>query len=123
MAKCQMCTLVQEYHRGSSVRVMRRAVLKSDQHFTKGKKIFEDPQFVTPLKRPITKADRAFNASLYDIRSRVEHPFGWFDKKFQSLAKPWGERACPKWTSSFRSLQGYSTFSTARRITRTELPR
>jgi len=66
-------------------------VFVADQHFSKGTKLFRDPLFLTALKSPASLVQQKFNRDLYRLRSRIEHPFAWFDTKFESLSHPWHE--------------------------------
>jgi hypothetical protein len=70
-------------------------VVIGDQHFSKGRKLFKNVKFYTAYKRKpgdlLTAEQEKFNTQLYRVRARIEHPFSWIDRNFQSLEKPWRE--------------------------------
>lgn len=86
------------------------ATVIADNHFSEGKKLFNNITFLTNYAKrssgkkrkrdeddeegedvALTKDQQAFNKDHQHARARVESPFGWMKQKFASLDRPWAE--------------------------------
>lgn len=77
---------------------MEGAVICGDEHFSKGRKLFDKVEYVVPFRQPpasslsrLTTQQAASNASIRRLRQRVENTFAFIERKFVALQKPWME--------------------------------
>lgn len=71
------------------------AGILGDEHFAKGHKLFDDPVFYTPYKKPangvLTSSKARWNRDVRVLRARVEWPYGWLKRTFECFQQPWME--------------------------------
>lgn len=89
---------------------LQGGVVLADNHFSKGKKIFQNVKFLTNFAKKgqskkrkkesmeegvdlttLTKKQVQFNSAHRHARARIEIPFGFIKSKIEALNQPWSE--------------------------------
>jgi hypothetical protein len=84
---------------------LKNAVIIGDTHFAYGRDHFTDLKFCIPWAKSgrklgknkektietLTKEQQSFNNEVRAARSRVESPFGLFERRWKILQEPWNE--------------------------------